>query len=220
VFRAVAFDLDGTLAVTDEDRGTLLAAAVERAGIERPVDREAYLEAHGEHSGTGSRRPVFEALVGEDAEALTRAYREAVGGALSAVDGAETVLAALRGRYRVGLLTDGPERAQLDKLERLGWTDAFDAVVVTGSVGAPKPDRRAFGAIGSELGVEPGETVYVGDDPDRDVAGAAAAGLTAVQVRYPGGPEPHPEAAATVERGDLGQLPALLARLDDALDDA
>jgi len=37
------------------------------------------------------------------------------------------MLADLRGEYRVGLLTNGPVRAQRDKLETLGWEDAFDA---------------------------------------------------------------------------------------------
>ena len=217
---AVVFDLDDTLAVTDGDRSTLLAAAADRAGVSLSFDREAYLDAHREHSGTESRRPVFEALVGSDAPALTRAYRETIGEALTPVEGAEAVLETLRGRYRLGLLTDGPGRTQRDKLERLGWTDAFDAVVVTGPIGAPKPDRRAFETIADELGVAPGEAVYVGDDPERDIAGAAAAGFRTLQVQYPDGPTPHPDVGATMRRSAFATLPAVLGdRLGDPADD-
>ena len=218
---AVVFDLDDTLAVTDGDRSALLAAAADRAGVSLSFDREAYLDAHREHSGAESRLPVFGALVGSDAPALTRAYRETIGEALTPTEGAATVLETLRRRYRLGLLTDGPGRTQRDKLRRLGWTDAFDAVVVTGPIGAPKPDRRGFEAIADELGVDPGDAVYVGDDPERDVAGAVDAGFRTVQLRYPGGPEQHPDADATLRRSALAALPDVIEdRFGDVADDA
>jgi putative hydrolase of the HAD superfamily len=221
VASAVVFDLDDTLVVTDRDRSTLLSAAADRADVRLTFDREAYLEAHREHSGAESRRPVFEALVGSDAPELTRAYRDVVGEALVPIDGAEAVLGTLRERHRLGLLTDGPGETQRDKLRRLGWCAAFDAVVVTGPIGAPKPDPRAFEAITEELGATPGATVYVGDDPDRDIAGALDAGLLAVQVLSPDGPDPHPDADATVRREDFAALPDVLDGLfGDALDDA
>jgi putative hydrolase of the HAD superfamily len=221
VSSAVVFDLDDTLVITDRDRATLLAAAADRAGVPLTFDRDAYLDAHREHSGTESRRPVFEALVESDAPELTRAYREVVGAALVPVDGAAAVVRTLRQRHPVGLLTDGPGKTQHDKLRRLGWQDAFDAVVVTGQLETPKPSRRAFESITDKLGVTPSTTVHVGDDPERDIAGAIDAGLLAVQVLHPDGPEPHPGADATVRRTDLDALPAIVEDLfGGSLDDA
>jgi putative hydrolase of the HAD superfamily len=216
VSHAVVFDLDDTLAVTDRDRETLLSAAAERAGESLSFDRSAYLEAHREHSGSRTREPVFEALVGEGAPGLTRAYREAVGEALEPVEGADSLLSTLQTRYRIGLLTDGPGETQRDKLRRLGWTDEFDATVVTGPIGAPKPDTRAFEAIADALGTVPERTIYVGDDPQRDVRGAATAGFRPIQVCYDGGPDPDPAAEATVRRDDL---PSLVARVEGLVDD-
>lgn len=211
VIRAVAFDLDETLAVTTRDREEILRRAAERAGVPMAFDRQDYRDAHRRHSGTESRRPVFEALVDDDADALTEAYREAIGESLEpAADATETV-ERLGEDYRVGLLTDGPEDTQLDKLDRLGWTDAFDVVVVTGAIDAPKPDPEAFATLCRELGTDPAETVYVGDDPDRDVAGAAAAGLATVQVTHGDAPDVHPAADATISRTGLSGLPELLA---------
>ena len=207
---AVVFDLDDTLAITERDRASLLEIAADRANVSISFDRAAYLDAHREHSGTESRRPVFEALVGSDAPALTESYREVVGEALAPVDGVEPLLDTLQRRYPVGLLTDGPGETQRDKLRRLGWTDRFDSVVVTGPIEAPKPDRRGFEAVTTELESDREETIYVGDDPERDIAGASAAGLDAVQVCYPGGPEPHPSATATIQRSQLRTLPAVL----------
>lgn len=213
---AVVFDLDDTLAITERDRTSLLESAADRADVSLSFDRAEYLDAHREHSGTESRQPVFEALVGSDAPALTESYRNVVGDALVPVDGVESLLDTLQRRYPVGLLTDGPGETQRDKLRRLGWTDRFDAVVVTGAIEAPKPDRRAFEAVISELKSDPGETVYVGDDPERDIAGARGAGLAAVQVCYPGGPDPHPDATAIIQRDELRTLPAVL---DDLVGD-
>jgi putative hydrolase of the HAD superfamily len=221
VLTAVVFDLDDTLAVTEADRTTLLETAADRASVPLTFDREAYLDAHSEHSGTESRLPVFEALVGADAPDLTRAYRETIGDALTPIEGAETVISTLRNRYRVGLLTDGPGETQRDKLRRLGWGDAFDAVVVTGPIGAPKPERLGFETITDDLAVRPEQAVYVGDHPERDIEGAAAAGLRTVQVCYDGGPDPHPDADATIRRGEFDTLPLLVETLRrDRSDDA
>lgn len=220
VVRAVAFDLDETLAVTTRDREALLERAADRAGVELDFDRDDYREAHRSHSGTETRRPVFEALVDDDAGTLTDAYREAIGESLEPAAAALETVERLREEYLVGLLTDGPEDTQRDKLERLGWTDAFDAVVVTGGIDSPKPDPAAFEALCRALGSDPAETVFVGDDPERDVAGAAAAGLRTIQVTYDGGPAVHPDADATVDRSSLSGLPALLAdRFGDGADD-
>lgn len=220
MLRAVAFDLDDTLAVTTRDRKTLLRDAADAAGVPLEFDREDYLEAHREHSGTESRRPVFEALIDDpdDAAALTRAYRDAIAGAIEPVDGADALLGDISGRYRLGLLTDGPERTQRDKLRRLGWSDAFDAVVVTGGIEAPKPEPGSFVAVADALDVPTSAVAYVGDHPDRDVAGAATAGMTPVQVRYDGGPDAHPLAARTVRRSNLDSLPRLLEGLADGAD--
>jgi putative hydrolase of the HAD superfamily len=221
VFRAVAFDLDDTLAVTRRDRETLLRAAADAAGVALQFDRADYLEAHRRHSGSATRRPVFDALLSDpdDAAALTRAYEEAILDAIDPVDGAGPLLAALADRYRLGLLTDGPERTQRDKLRRLGWTDAFDAVVVTGGIDAPKPSPGSFVAIADALDAPVQYVVYVGDDPDRDVDGAATAGMVAVQVTSDDGPDVSPLAADTVPRSELSALPGVIEGLADRSED-
>jgi putative hydrolase of the HAD superfamily len=212
---AVAFDLDDTLAVTGVDRETLLSEAL--AAVDAPPrSREAYLEAHADHLTARSREPVFERLLAGaetdvDSAALARAYRERVNAALEPVPGVESMLEALAGRYRLGLLTNGPVVAQRSKLRALGWTDRFDAALVTGDLPAGKPDPAAFEALLDALDARPGETVFVGDDVDADVRGATATGIDAVQVLFPGGPAPDPGAVAHFDRIDLpARLPPFL----------
>ena len=219
MLEAVGFDLDGTLLVADRDRETLLHAACDRVDAPR-LSRAAYLRAHRARQGGADREAVFAALLADhggttvDPAALADAYDALVTEATAPLAGADRLVTELRERYRVGLLTDGPVGTQRRKVARTGWTD-LDAVVVTGALPAPKPDDRAFTVLCEALGTAPEATAYVGDAPEADVAGAAAAGLRAVQVLYEGGPEPHPGATATVERSRLVErLPALLDELE------
>lgn len=218
VVKAVGFDLDETLATTTRDRATILAEASARADAP-DLSREEYLAAHAAHSGHTSREPVFDALLdGRDTDAtpgdLAAAYRAAIEESLEPIPGAADLVEGIREEYRVGLLTDGPVDAQRAKLAALGWTGLFDATVVTGALGEPKPDPGAFAALADALDVPVEAVVYVGDHPENDVAGAADAGMTPVQVRYEGGPDSHPAAAATVRRERLVvDLPGVVARL-------
>jgi putative hydrolase of the HAD superfamily len=212
---AVVFDLDDTLVVTERDRQALLDETTSAVGID-DIGREEYLDTHREVAASQTRAPIFERLLSEDADAspesVATAYREAILDALRPIPDAADLIRELRDSYRVGLLTDGPSRAQRSKLEALGWTDLFEAVAVTGDLPAWKPDERAFQAICDRLDVEPAHAVYVGDRPEIDIAGAAAAGMATVQALYDGGPDPHPEADATVDREALAtDLPDLLA---------
>ena len=214
--RAVVFDLDDTLAVTRRDRATLLAEAVEETDAP-PISRSDYRRVLVEQDPGETRAPIFETLLDEAGSAdsdpapeeLAAAYCAAIGEAIEPVEGAERLLDALAEEYRLGLVTDGPVRAGREKLAALGWTDRFDATVVTGEVGAGKPDPAGFRAALDELEVAPEEAVYVGNDPELDVAGAVAAGMAAVQVTYSGGHDPDPRAVATVRRDALAEaLPA------------
>lgn len=214
----VGFDLDHTLAVPATDRRSLLAEAVDAVDAP-PIGREEYVRAHRRNLAGRTREVIFADLLedgpeGASARELARAYRRRVNDALVPVDGAEDLLAGLRDRYRVGLLTNGPVRAQRSKLDVLGWTDAFDAVVVSGEVGAGKPDRRAFEALLDRLGTVAGRTAYVGDETEADVVGAAEAGLRVVQVLTPEGPGRHPRADRAVDRASLAaDLPGVLEGL-------
>ena len=217
--RAVVFDLDYTLAVPNRDRATILQDATAAAGAPS-LSREDYLEAHRRNLTQESREPIFRDLLEDrdaggdvDPGAVATAYRETIASALEPLPGVEAMLADLRAGYRVGLLTNGPVRAQRDKLRTLGWVDRFDAALVTGELEAGKPDPRAFEAILEALAVTPGEAVYVGDEIEADVAGATGAGLAVIQVLVDGR-DPDPRATAHVDQAAIAtDLPALLESL-------
>lgn len=212
---AVAFDLDYTLAVPERDRQTLLDEATTTVGAPQ-FSREEYLDAHRRNLTSETREPIFADLLGEESNvspaALADAYRETIENALAPVTGAETLVETLRETYHVGLLTDGPVRAQRAKLDALGWTGLFDAVVITGALDAGKPDERAFRTVTEALESIPEETVYVGDHPEVDIVGAHAAGLYTVQVTDDG--DTVQEADAAIDRDSLStDLPDLIETL-------
>ena len=217
--RAVVFDLDYTLAVPTQDRTTILQEAAATAGAP-PLTREAYLEAHRRNLTRETREPIFEDLLegretDADPAAVADAYRQTIAETLEPLPGVESMLEDLKGEYRVGLLTNGPVRAQRDKLSTLGWERAFDAALVTGELEAGKPDQRAFDAIVGELDVAPDEAVYIGDEVEADIYGATNAGLEAVQVLLEDGPDPDPRATAHIEQATVGKrVPDVVGRLE------
>ena len=123
----------------------------------------------------------------------------------------ELFTAVRRARVPLALITNGAADTQRDKLRVLGIEHWFDVVVISGEVGIAKPDASAFGFALTQLAVEGENVWHVGDSLTTDVAGAKAAGLTAVWLnrsgllRREGDPEPD------VEIRSLSDLMALLS---------
>ena len=69
-------------------------------------------------------------------------------------------------------------------LAELGLAAWLDAVVISSSAGAAKPDPALFQQALAALHLEAHQVWHVGDSPD-DVAGAKAAGVACVLVRRP-----------------------------------
>ena len=123
----------------------------------------------------------------------------------------EDTLAALRGTWRLAILTNGTPGLQREKIAGSGLAHYFDAITVAGEVGAGKPDARAFAAALKAAGATPGRTVMVGDSLRRDVQGAQQAGLRAFWLNRTGR-EHELDVTPDAEVGSLSELPALLRR--------
>jgi 2-haloacid dehalogenase len=65
----------------------------------------------------------------------------------------------------------------LERYPFLGW---FDGIVISGEVGAAKPDVQIFQTLIDRHEIEPGETVFV-DDNEPNVTAAAAMGFIALR---------------------------------------
>lgn len=75
-----------------------------------------------------------------------------------------------------------PGRVLRRALRSLGLAGRIDVWVFSDEIGLSKPAPAIFRHAVSALGVRPEETLFVGDTPDLDVAGARAAGMRILQV--------------------------------------
>ena len=92
---------------------------------------------------------------------------------------ARPTLRELQGRYRLGVLTNGPQ-AEVT-IERLGLTGYFESVLFPGEQNR-KPLPEAFLMACRELDVKPASAAYVGDSITNDVEAATNAGLRAIWI--------------------------------------
>lgn len=175
--RAVLFDLDNTL--VDRD-----AAFVRWVGNRVPTEALPALVAL-DAGGHGPRPRVFAAIAaitGEPVAEVHRAFFAKIGAHCRLRDDARATLAHLRGRVKIGVVTNGDPTVQHSKIAGAGVQPWVDTIVVSGDVGVHKPGAAPFLAALARLEVAPTDAWMVGDHPDNDIAGAAALGLGTVFV--------------------------------------
>jgi putative hydrolase of the HAD superfamily len=87
------------------------------------------------------------------------------------------VLKQLHGRFQLAIVSNFDGRLRVI-LERSGISKYFGHIFVSSEIGADKPDPEIFRRAVKFLGLQPGDVLHVGDDPERDWHAAAAAGLS------------------------------------------
>jgi putative hydrolase of the HAD superfamily len=122
------------------------------------------------------------------------------------------VLRELGQKFRLGLVTNGPGDLQQDKLDVSGLKGCFGAIAVSREVGFAKPDPRIFAVALGQLEVAASDSVFVGDNPKTDIAGAHAAGIKAVWLNRDNAPQPEGIVPDRTIRS-LGELQEALAGL-------
>jgi HAD superfamily hydrolase (TIGR01549 family) len=93
---------------------------------------------------------------------------------------ADELLAALHGKYKLGIVTNGIAGLQRKKWHGSGLEIWFDAVAISGEVAIGKPEKGIFEWVAEELEVELESCIMVGDNSDRDVQGGINAGMKTV----------------------------------------
>lgn len=84
---------------------------------------------------------------------------------------------------KLGIVTNAsqPMKMRDAELEAHGLISYFpDCRLSAADVGYLKPDARIFNCALKRLGTTPDETIFIGDNPDADIAGALAVGMKAV----------------------------------------
>jgi FMN phosphatase YigB (HAD superfamily) len=109
---------------------------------------------------------------------LSRAHMACIANATVLPPAHAALLAALRPRFRIGLVSNFDDTATgYDILWRHGIAPSLDAVVVSEAVGLRKPHPVLVQAGLRGLGLAAEEVLFVGDTFREDVVGAQAAGV-------------------------------------------
>lgn len=123
-------------------------------------------------------------------------------------EGALTALRRLRGRYVLGIISNGNTRPEV-----LGLEDYFDHCIFSEEVGVGKPDLRIFELAMERVPCLRDEFVYVGDSVELDIMGAMNAGAQTVWFNPHGTPYPDGLARPDHEIADLSELVEVVERL-------
>jgi putative hydrolase of the HAD superfamily len=85
-------------------------------------------------------------------------------------------------RFRIGLITNGPQEMQRWKIERFDLARHFDVIVIEGEFGRGKPHPDVFRHAMKTVGSKPEESWHIGDNLYADIGGAQSAGVHAAWI--------------------------------------
>jgi len=104
------------------------------------------------------------------------------------IPGAADLVPALQARgYPLALVADGPVGSFQNILAQHQLQQYFEVFAISGAVGVEKPDARIFHHALAQLGIAPadyGRVLMVGNNLERDIAGANALGMISVWLDW------------------------------------
>lgn len=228
-FRRVT--MQGIMAVVRKlsDSGAILPGMDEIASM---VDKHIGIEYRGARSdlrGGSIEKPVRSALAElgvavSDAQwlALRPLLYEAINHIVSPRLGCREVLEALtRQGYKIALISNTYWASDLHDrhITQYGLIDFLPVRVYSSDEPHQKPHPAIFQGTLKKIGAAPGQSVYIGDRIDVDVAGAHRAGMKAVLIHSPylesdNAPQGDPaEMTPDASISELPELPEVLNRL-------
>ncbi len=124
---------------------------------------------------------------------------------------ATALLKALRGRFALGVLTNGLMDIQTRRMRALGWEEMFDHIVTPDVAGSMKPDAAFFHAAERAAHCAPSEIAFVGDSHHYDVSAAKRRGWHTIW--YNPGRHDAPDRSADVEIRSLTEVSSIFASI-------
>lgn len=185
--RAAIFDIGGVLTSSP-------VIAIREYAMRELVDYAVLGPMIGDHDLAWSRWERSELSLQQfiqqfEAEGLERGIKVSAQGIMDAAFGTQsvreemvTVVRYLRGRLKLGCITNNVAREDAESRPRaIVLEDLFDHVIESSVVGIRKPDPRIYHMACEALGVQPHEAVFL-DDIGANLKGARAVGMTTIKV--------------------------------------
>jgi putative hydrolase of the HAD superfamily len=215
--KSVLFDLDGTLLDRDASVEQFISAQYGRLALHLNhisktdyVTRFIELDCHG-HVW---KDQVYQALVAEfeirgiSWQSLLADYETQFQFYCVPFLGLVEMLSVLKQQgYLLGIVTNGRGEFQARAIDGLGIRDFFDIVLISEVEQVRKPQAEIFQRAMDRLGVSAQDSVFVGDHPEADIAGAKGVKMWTIWKRSSHWPQPK-EADATID--ELSEIPFIL----------
>ena len=183
MYRALLFDLDGTLAETDSLHLPTWVDALEPYGVE--VDEAFYRDKISGRSTAEIVRELLPELTDEQGRSIGDAKEASFRERASELEPLPGLVDFVeRGRKRgmwIALVTNAPEENVKMILLALKLRDFFDTVVLADEVEAVKPDPAPYRAALEKIGV-PAEEALAFEDSISGISSSVAAGIPTVGI--------------------------------------
>jgi phosphoglycolate phosphatase len=184
--RLIVFDLDGTLIDSRKDLANSINAMLTEFN-RQPLPEEIIAEYIGDGAGMLVRRalgdPDDEKFVESALNSFLNYYRVHKLDYTYVYDGVFAALDALKAGRQMAVLTNKPVRPAEAICEALGLSPYFFRIYGGNSFTTKKPDPEGLTTLIREAGVQPDETVMIGDS-DVDILTARRAKTWAIGCRY------------------------------------
>lgn len=134
---------------------------------------------------------------------------------LRVYDGVEELLGELRSREkRVYLLSNAQKDFTRPEIGMLGLPRYFDGIVLSSEQGCKKPSPAFFRGLLEQYGLEPSESIMIGNDEAADIAGARSVGMDTLYIHTDISPEEYGKVQATyrVMDGDFRKIGGLILK--------
>ncbi len=147
------------------------------------------------------------------ANRLSNTYAVERHAALELFPEAIEVLEALKPRYPLGLITNGPADIQRQEIQVCNIGPYFQHIFIEGEIGFGKPDPRVMEMAVEAVGVKPEEILFVGNSYHHDMIPANEAGWRTAWIRRESDVSPSSRSGKKEEQPEDGFTPDLI--IDD-----
>ena len=201
-YQWILFDADETLFHFDAFRGLQLMfsrhnVTFTNTDFERyeAINKPLWIDyQNGKISATELQNIRFESwavTLSLSTEQLNHDFLMAMADICTPLTGAKSLLDALKPHTKLGLITNGFTALQDIRLQRTGFKDFFDVLVISEQVGVAKPDIRIFDYACQKMSMTQRQNILmVGDNPHSDILGGINAGMDTCWLNVEKKPRP------------------------------
>ena len=188
MIKGILFDLDGTLLDRDQSLIAFLEYQYNHIHAFHVVEKHVFIKRfiQLDQKGYVWKDKVYQSLIEElnlnlAWEELLEDYVESFQSHCMGFTGLiETLDYIKRMNLKLGIITNGFGRFQMNNIKGLMIDRYFDEILISEIEGVRKPNIEIFARALNRLGLEAHEAVFVGDHPVNDVEASIKAGMIGI----------------------------------------